>query len=580
MMLKNTMQILILLSICISSYSHSYTTQTFTYALGSYLPDDPDLDEECDYDWDNLDDCYDNYTVEKYAKLLIRNGNQLIKFTETPQTAQTQLLNGYKYGGGRTYITATARVSSDGIINNPVYFISGYDKNNDQGYEQYYYMGFSSLESDLLDQGYDVIFVDINQEFTSNGMFNDVSSFTAFLKAMNSYLGIKNNENTVIGFSAGGIVARVALKQMENSGMAHQTHTYISYDTPHQGANPTASAITGLLNIKDELEDLCDVTYYLSGNTCKDKEAKLNKIESAYKSRRSQELLITGAYNHDFFQSIDNIGYPEKTRNIALSNGRNGLEKGYETGALLLKKKIDFDVKSKSFDFYAENIASKYKGYFNYSDHRFDNAPGSTASVLWDIATNEGENTGITNTVHYGNYVRYDDDGDGYANLYTQVTNYQNVDDKKGTTFVPVVSAFDANTSDLYANVCAEMTPFDAIHSLEYSDKHTNLAIHSSNIVQQINKTLNPSNIINYPLRDSQCYFPVTTLPPAECHAFKSMDNDHSFGHLTSQTDTSCSYLVSGSDEDGTDGCTHNWDTTWEDWDEYYHYECEITVPR
>lgn len=35
----------------------------------------------------------------------------------------------------------------------------------------------------------------------------------------------------------GGLVARVALRQMENDGQAHHTSHYISFDSPHNGAN-------------------------------------------------------------------------------------------------------------------------------------------------------------------------------------------------------------------------------------------------------------------------------------------------------------------------------------------------------
>ncbi|MGW8066959.1 esterase/lipase family protein [Streptomyces ziwulingensis] len=41
---------------------------------------------------------------------------------------------------------------------------------------------------------------------------------------------------TVGGFSMGGMVTRYALAKMEKQGEDHQTHTYLSYDTPHRGA--------------------------------------------------------------------------------------------------------------------------------------------------------------------------------------------------------------------------------------------------------------------------------------------------------------------------------------------------------
>lgn len=43
--------------------------------------------------------------------------------------------------------------------------------------------------------------------------------------------------NVIIGQSMGGLVTRWALKSMENAGELHETGLFVSYDTPHQGAN-------------------------------------------------------------------------------------------------------------------------------------------------------------------------------------------------------------------------------------------------------------------------------------------------------------------------------------------------------
>jgi len=561
-------------SIFISSLIHATTQQTFTYSIGSYHLNDPDLEEVCDYEWEDRDECYEHYAVEQYVKLLTHNG-KLIKFDEKVLTkdSQTIPLDGYKYGVGRRYITATARVSNDNIIDKPVYFISGFDPENDQGYNDYKYgSGLNVLENTLVNQGFDFIFVDINQDVANSGIFNDTSSFKAFFKAMNLYLGIKSDVNTIIGFSAGGIVARATLKQMENVGDNHYTHTYISYDSPHQGANPTLSAINGISNMKTDTDSFCAIVGYFTTDCVKAKNMFVD-IQKQFTNKRAQELLITEDYNYSFYYNLNKLGYPGKTRNIALSNGSNGLEKGYSTGDLLLQKRLDFTLKTETYRFYAEDITSSYKGYFDYSDHRFDNAPGSTSRTLKQIAEKQVD---VSSRVNLGAFERYTGDGSNYSNLYTRINYSSSYDANRGTTFIPVVSAFDADTKDLYANVCAAMTPFDAIYSLENSNLHSNLSGHANNILQEINKTLNPNNSIIYAARDTNCSTPVL----AECPSRNYMDSDHSSGHLTSQTDTSCSYLVYGSDEDGTDGCTNGWSTTWEDYDEYYHYECEITVPR
>ena len=41
----------------------------------------------------------------------------------------------------------------------------------------------------------------------------------------------------LVGHSMGGLVARYALKTMENKSEKHNVGTYVSYDSPHLGAN-------------------------------------------------------------------------------------------------------------------------------------------------------------------------------------------------------------------------------------------------------------------------------------------------------------------------------------------------------
>ena len=45
------------------------------------------------------------------------------------------------------------------------------------------------------------------------------------------------DENIVIGPSMGGLISRYALNYMESQNIDHDTRLYISFDTPHAGAN-------------------------------------------------------------------------------------------------------------------------------------------------------------------------------------------------------------------------------------------------------------------------------------------------------------------------------------------------------
>ena len=49
--------------------------------------------------------------------------------------------------------------------------------------------------------------------------------------------------NVILGQSMGGVIARYALRKMEDAGMEHQVSLYISHDSPHLGANVPLGAL-------------------------------------------------------------------------------------------------------------------------------------------------------------------------------------------------------------------------------------------------------------------------------------------------------------------------------------------------
>lgn len=81
---------------------------------------------------------------------------------------------------------------------------------------------------------YDIIYVNWN-----NG--TDFIQRNAFvLEAVIAWVNANktgSNKNVVLGQSMGGLIARYALRDMENTGLNHDTSLYISHDAPHQGAH-------------------------------------------------------------------------------------------------------------------------------------------------------------------------------------------------------------------------------------------------------------------------------------------------------------------------------------------------------
>ncbi|MEN1785719.1 MAG: hypothetical protein AAGF77_11340 [Bacteroidota bacterium] len=136
-----------------------------------------------------------------------------------------------------------------------------------------------------------------------------------------------NAPNIVLGQSMGGVIARYALRDMENRGEDHETSLYISHDAPHLGAHVPpgylyfarhllADVITtpvgqiglplasGSLPVGDA-KDLIDQPAV--------KQLLINYVDSNFK--------INNDVHDAWQQELRQMGYPRQTRNVALSNG-------------------------------------------------------------------------------------------------------------------------------------------------------------------------------------------------------------------------------------------------------------------
>ncbi|XLS29002.1 T9SS type A sorting domain-containing protein [Flavobacteriaceae bacterium M23B6Z8] len=152
-----------------------------------------------------------------------------------------------------------------------------------------------------------------------------------------------NHPIKIIGFSMGGLVARYALRYMEQNGIPHDTDLFVSVDSPHKGA----TVPIGIQEIADLVDD---ITPFGLGNAADDlldtPAAKQLLIHHSFADSKTAK----GAPNfHDrFYNDLDTMGFPQQTRNIAVVNGlANGtpinsigqkyLDAEIETGLIFFK---------------------------------------------------------------------------------------------------------------------------------------------------------------------------------------------------------------------------------------------------
>ncbi|MEM0930918.1 MAG: hypothetical protein AAGJ12_00535, partial [Bacteroidota bacterium] len=143
-----------------------------------------------------------------------------------------------------------------------------------------------------------------------------------------------NTPNVVLGQSMGGVIARYALRDMENRNEDHDTSLYISHDAPHQGAHIPLGA---LYFARQMLNEVIATPVGNVGVAVTTGEFSVGDIRDLLEAPAVKQLLrqyvrkdyVNDNTVHDSWQAeLRSKGYPQQTRNVALSNASHCAE-GY-----------------------------------------------------------------------------------------------------------------------------------------------------------------------------------------------------------------------------------------------------------
>lgn len=246
---------------------------------------------------------------------------------------------------------ATIRyANADHILRKPLIVAEGYDPGNITKPEERF--GESSLKNFLDDatddasnltsllsgstQQYDIVYVDWKNgtDYLQRNAYL-LETIIQWVNANKVAVNGVVQPNVVLGQSMGGVIARYALKDMENTGLNHQTRLYISDDAPHQGANVPegyqhlARHARGLYIRAGVSTILVEIAQLIRGRM-----SPLAALSLADQPASKQMLINwVNGYNtidnsvHTAWQTeLKNIGYPNgftgtPFRKVAISNG-------------------------------------------------------------------------------------------------------------------------------------------------------------------------------------------------------------------------------------------------------------------
>ncbi len=257
--------------------------------------------------------------------------------------------------------------NTDGVLDKPVFLIDGFDPGDTRSIAQMYnLLGFNGQNfGDVLrNEGFDLVLLNfptyINEnDDTINGgadyIQRNAFSLIELINQINEQK-VGNEELVVIGPSMGGLIARYALRYMEQNSLDHQTRLYVSWDSPHLGANIPIGLqyflnFLGEQNGNEQIQDLV-------ANTLESPAAKQMLLDhflshladgSTFEQNPTLKLPVGAPNFRDAFQSeLDAMGFPQQTRNISIANGSGiGLEIG-SPGTNMLDG--TFDIPIPNFD--------------------------------------------------------------------------------------------------------------------------------------------------------------------------------------------------------------------------------------
>jgi hypothetical protein len=143
-------------------------------------------------------------------------------------------------------------LSADNILDKPIFVLDGFDPGDTRNIENVYSLldfdnnGTTQNLADLVIlENFDVIILNF-PVYNNDGNFEvdggadyierNAMLLVDLIENINAQK-IGNNQNVIVGPSVGGLISRYALNYMENESLDHDTRLWLSFDSPHLGAN-------------------------------------------------------------------------------------------------------------------------------------------------------------------------------------------------------------------------------------------------------------------------------------------------------------------------------------------------------
>ncbi|KXX71241.1 hypothetical protein [Flammeovirga sp. SJP92] len=228
-------------------------------------------------------------------------------------------------------------------IDKPIILLEGYDIFDREDPQEIFdtYLDAHGLGQQLLNDGFDIIVPNLNAP-SLEIQFNSYL-FEKFISYINGEKK-SNEELIIIGVSLGGVISRYTLSKMEQDNIPHQTKLFISFDSPQKGANVPLSVQAFIAEHSAFSAFSPDITLLKYHRL----RAGTQQLVYPTLGCKDENYFYTPHLAHeDFYNELasltQNNGYPQKCKNVAISNGTlNGMGFFNTAGATALIAQIGF----------------------------------------------------------------------------------------------------------------------------------------------------------------------------------------------------------------------------------------------
>jgi hypothetical protein len=360
---------------------------------------------------------------------------------------------GGEYGTGEAYVYLS---DSHTTLMDPVVVIEGFDIDNSMDWEELYHLlNQQGLVDTLRGRGFDAVVLN----FTDATDYIQRNAFvvTELIEQIKVIVG-PETDLAVVGASMGGLAGRYALAYMEASSVDHNVRTFISFDSPQDGANIPL----GLQYwVKFFSSQSADAALMLAGL---DSPAAKQMLVYHYTDPPGADGESDPLRDDLVSDFVALGGYPDNPRLVAVANGSgSGLSQGFAPGDQLILYEYE--------SFLVDIVGNVWAVPDGSSHIIFD----GLIDMIWPLPDEEM-------TVYVSGTSPYDGAPGGWrgsmAQMDSTVAPYGDIIALHDNhCFIPTVSALDLDTGDLFYDIAGDLdlmskTPFDTVYYPTANQEH------------------------------------------------------------------------------------------------------------